>query len=435
VRLVGRVECIDEFYRAVDIIVAPLDFSTGIKIKVGEALAFGKPVVSTANGFDGYAAFDPFHCLPDIPSVCRTLIKLAYDPERRAQLAERTAMASRMAALTNSSALGDLAEVLKKRERRILFITDQPFWQRDTLWRERLYQWHDLVSYLAPISCYFMGDEGAIKSHRHDNLRGTFIKSNVPAAGTGDHLEFLRSHAKLLYHSHCVVSVRTSMLGDIRNTLAGAARTVTFDSWGDADLPWTAQGNAAVATGAEPPDISVSGGEIGQTLLSTAPLRYAPTGLSSVAAGDKPLEVVVVTCGVERAWRAELGFVLSRLSVAQEIKATVVGRAGDPDVEVLDTEFLSWAEKRRQIDTMILIGSDRKMRRMYRSLAGYLGIPCEEIAPDRVPCLHFDAMGRAALVHSVSELIDQIVSRGCAISFKGAHDAGWSRLWRILEAA
>jgi hypothetical protein len=96
---------------------------------------------------------------------------------------------------------------------------------------------------------------------------------------------------------------------------------------------------------------------------------------------------------------------------------------------------LSWATKRGRIDTMILIGSDQRMRRMYRSLAGHLGIPCEEIAPDRFPCLHFDATAQAAVVHSVPELIDRIVSRGCAIPPKGAHDAGWSRLWRILEAA
>src|SRR5438105_634644 len=82
VNLLGRVEDVTEFYNNIDVVVAPMSFSTGIKVKVGEALSYGKTVVATKNGFDGFRSVDPFHGLESVDAVCRALMKLAFDRGR-----------------------------------------------------------------------------------------------------------------------------------------------------------------------------------------------------------------------------------------------------------------------------------------------------------------------------------------------------------------
>jgi len=53
VELLGRVESIDEEYRSAQVVVAPITVGTaGVKIKVAEALSFGRPLVSTSVGVD-----------------------------------------------------------------------------------------------------------------------------------------------------------------------------------------------------------------------------------------------------------------------------------------------------------------------------------------------------------------------------------------------
>jgi O-antigen biosynthesis protein len=50
----GFVESLDEYYRKTHISVAPLRFGAGMKGKIGEALSFGLPVVTTEIGAEGF---------------------------------------------------------------------------------------------------------------------------------------------------------------------------------------------------------------------------------------------------------------------------------------------------------------------------------------------------------------------------------------------
>ena len=50
----GFVESLDEYYRKAHISVAPLRFGAGMKGKIGEALSFGLPVVTTEIGAEGF---------------------------------------------------------------------------------------------------------------------------------------------------------------------------------------------------------------------------------------------------------------------------------------------------------------------------------------------------------------------------------------------
>ncbi len=61
VTLLGEVEDLEGFYESVDLIVNPLTFGTGLKIKSVEALAYGVPVVSTRIGFEGIESRSEYH--------------------------------------------------------------------------------------------------------------------------------------------------------------------------------------------------------------------------------------------------------------------------------------------------------------------------------------------------------------------------------------
>jgi hypothetical protein len=54
VSLTGWVPCLSDVYRLFDIAIAPLIIRGGIKFKVAEALAYGLPVIGTANAAAGY---------------------------------------------------------------------------------------------------------------------------------------------------------------------------------------------------------------------------------------------------------------------------------------------------------------------------------------------------------------------------------------------
>ncbi len=52
IKVLGEIDNLDEFYGEVDIVVNPVSFGTGLKIKSCEALGFGKPSLVTKSGFD-----------------------------------------------------------------------------------------------------------------------------------------------------------------------------------------------------------------------------------------------------------------------------------------------------------------------------------------------------------------------------------------------
>ncbi len=85
-RQLGTVETMDTLYDQVDVVLAPLAFSTGLKIKVGEALARGKPLISHVHAFEGYVPTHPFHECPDFEAMMRAAHRLLRDPSLLADL-------------------------------------------------------------------------------------------------------------------------------------------------------------------------------------------------------------------------------------------------------------------------------------------------------------------------------------------------------------
>jgi glycosyltransferase involved in cell wall biosynthesis len=79
VEIMGRVADVADFYRGMDVILAPMQFSTGLKIKVSEALASGAPLLAHAHATEGYPVTEPFHALASFQAIARELAKLSFD--------------------------------------------------------------------------------------------------------------------------------------------------------------------------------------------------------------------------------------------------------------------------------------------------------------------------------------------------------------------
>jgi len=77
-RKLGFLDDSGEFYRAVDAVLIPLEFSTGIKIKVAEALARNVPVLATRDALDGFKAYHPTQQAPTLHAVCDIVVAAAY---------------------------------------------------------------------------------------------------------------------------------------------------------------------------------------------------------------------------------------------------------------------------------------------------------------------------------------------------------------------
>jgi glycosyltransferase involved in cell wall biosynthesis len=85
----ANVPSVRPFYEACDVVIAPILFGSGTRIKILEAMAYGRPVVSTAVGADGLGLHDGAEILlaPDMQRFGQALLRLAREPALRCAIA------------------------------------------------------------------------------------------------------------------------------------------------------------------------------------------------------------------------------------------------------------------------------------------------------------------------------------------------------------
>ena len=112
-RLLGRINNLEKFYTQVDLVIVPLVFGTGLKIKSAEALAYGVPIVSTAIGFEGFGSDSKYHNAPT-PYAMVDLIDALY--ERPEVLRKLGALTAEMFFAYQERFVKSLDTILRKRK-------------------------------------------------------------------------------------------------------------------------------------------------------------------------------------------------------------------------------------------------------------------------------------------------------------------------------
>jgi glycosyltransferase involved in cell wall biosynthesis len=85
----ANVPSVEPFYRDCDIVIAPILFGGGTRIKILEAMAYGRPVVATTIGAEGLEVEPDRHMLiaDETPAFAEAVIRLSRDPALKVALA------------------------------------------------------------------------------------------------------------------------------------------------------------------------------------------------------------------------------------------------------------------------------------------------------------------------------------------------------------
>ncbi|MEO0892575.1 MAG: glycosyltransferase family 4 protein [Pseudomonadota bacterium] len=111
----GWIKDAETFYREVDAVVVPMEFSTGQKIKTAEAIGFGKPILSHAHAFEGYEPFHDYHVLPSFEAMAEACVDLAFaGPEALTELEEASHAAHRAVVKRQDVGLSQAGDALAR---------------------------------------------------------------------------------------------------------------------------------------------------------------------------------------------------------------------------------------------------------------------------------------------------------------------------------
>jgi glycosyltransferase involved in cell wall biosynthesis len=114
IELAGFVDNLDACYAEAAVVVNPVPYGTGLKIKTVEALLHGKALVTTECGVEGLGeTSDPPYLLAPIAAMADPIIELLCDPARRAAL-EQAAWAYACDRFSEERAYGELLGILNE---------------------------------------------------------------------------------------------------------------------------------------------------------------------------------------------------------------------------------------------------------------------------------------------------------------------------------
>lgn len=435
VNLVGRVEEIDEFYDNVDVVVAPLMFSTGIKIKVGEALSYGKAVVATKNGFDGYTPMDPFHSLENFDAVARALMTLAFDRERLKLLEKRTAVTAQLAARHTADGYRALAHAVKRHSKIIAFITDQPVWSATTVRQERAAQWCQLCGHICRSVVIAIGPNPVELDKRNDLNFVQFVDLSAEAADPRVTTDSVMTTLAELSQSHEIIEVVISVGGalgdDLWNNIRQAYANITLDTW----IPSLARiaGNELEASTSDLWLSQEDAEEDAQPgrFLSATTFRYEPFYLRGWSRRPRTDDVAIVLCTPDANDLNGVDLLTTAANGSRHISTIDIGMQGGGDGMDFSLEPL----KDHPLPSLfVAVGNDLRAVNAVRNLAGQAGIECLHAGSASFPFVLNDEDGASHLCRTYSDLAAHLAdptftaSRG---SLQAA-DAGWSTYWRLV---
>lgn len=147
VELMGPVDSTDEFYRDVDLVVVPLAFSTGLKIKAVEAFATGMPLVAMGHALEGIPTRHPWHQCATMEEVAEVCCDIAFDRPLLEGLTEATTRTYTLVRAQAKVAFDDTLHRLTHYPT-VVMTVDRSFFELDSPYREHIFQTANLMRHL-----------------------------------------------------------------------------------------------------------------------------------------------------------------------------------------------------------------------------------------------------------------------------------------------
>jgi glycosyltransferase involved in cell wall biosynthesis len=426
VKLLGHVPSVEEYYDTIDAVVAPMSFSTGIKIKVGEALSFGKPVISTHNGFDGFPSTDEYHALKDIPEVCRALMKLAFDRDRLTALEDHTAFAARLARRRSASGYAALFDAIRKMSKAIVFVTDRALWKPASFEEERLTQWAEFCAFMARTTIVYVGQEpvGTFSGRSRQFTRNAKVTPVETADGALRVIEELAGTHAL---ADVVVTAGNGTGREIWNGVSEQSECLALDLWVE-ELAEIA-GPASITERGDVWMVSNTAAASSRRAVSTTALRYLPESLRSWAGAERSLEILVVLCGPDESD-------LRGVETLQARFAPTAANTRQLSIAVASSEdLLSDLAERRGPAILLAVGRDLRLAEVCRSVAACADIPFLHISSEQLPFAMVGQDGLPELCASFADVADQLptlLADRPLSAPEHPRDTGWSTYWRHM---
>lgn len=123
--LIGYVDSVDRFYDDIDVAIVPMDFSTGLKIKAGEALSQSKAVIAHHHAMEGFPIKHELHQCEDLKQLAIEMCQLAYDPSGLNTLKQASIESYEILEQKINETLDQLAEKIIKSKDIIIVLPDQ----------------------------------------------------------------------------------------------------------------------------------------------------------------------------------------------------------------------------------------------------------------------------------------------------------------------
>ncbi|HEY3638821.1 MAG TPA: glycosyltransferase [Rhizomicrobium sp.] len=420
VNLLGRVESLEEFYDSLDAVVVPMTLSTGLKIKTGEALAFGKAVVAMADPFDGFPPVDEFHWLDSFKSVCRALVVLAHDRERLAELEKRSRITASLARRRMEQGYRKLAVAVSRFLPTILFLTDQPLFEEGNVQVERPAQWCQLCSGSATTIVGYLGDRKP-GAPRPELAEVEVVSMGEPSVNLDTAFAAWDELERRYTISEIIISVGGKVAPLLCQAAAERCKYVTLDTW-RAALSKIAAQNTAVPT----PDYwPAFDGSSNGLLLSMTALRYRPRFLDGWKAA-RPEGTIVILCGPEDDDRAGLQLLTDRMAGFQP--SGVVTLAASPG-GAFEADFFERLRACPRPAVFLAVGADARSLAICDAIAMIFSAPCLHVSNAQFPRLIVQRDGRLSVCESYADFARngsnlELLAQAAPIN---REDTGWSR--------
>lgn len=455
--VVGRVPEVDDFYRLVDVVIAPMVTSTGLKIKVAEALASGAPVIAHAHAMEGYPTSEPLHQMPSFEAMGRELVKLSFDRAPLAKLAAKS-----RAACANIQAAADAAieatrtRVVAKISEKICVIAPLQALDPKSMLYDHFHSAVDYIRFTSGVEVFFVVGEAA--KPNQDLLRSYDLQHHVfvdpelwfdlgalaPETWTPIRLsELLRSRG--YKRAYVMADCREEIL---LGTGALAQAFVRHDlveiGGGDADalVERLRKTTEVVVIGAVPDRIQRWEGESGVSeIVRAAVRRSGPFSRLATAQGEAADVLVLAPAGAVMATELanmcrRLGASVRTLDPADPATARAIIRGpegADPLAGLSQTKLVVDLSPQTSLSIAL---AEAVMRQ---------GVPCivlprgaEALALWRFPnALRPASVGRllrtvADALTNDAKLASLRKAAETEIHARTANDAGWTVLWRLF---